>query len=80
MVSFYCISHLFPLMGYQGGQGGASEEANHDEMGRSNAQVCRKAPCSWPACNRKKYGVPQKHHFISLIPLLTSPQTNRTGL
>ena len=81
MVSFYCTSNLFPLIGYQGGEGGASEEASPGEMGRSNAQVCRKAPRSWPACNRNnRCGVPQKHHFISLIPLLTShKQTNRTA-
>lgn len=82
MVSFYCTSNLFPLIGYQGGEGGASEEASPGEMGRSNAQVCRKAPRSWPACNRNnRCGVPQKRHFISLTPLLTShKQTNRRGL
>lgn len=77
MVSFYCISNLFPLIGYQGGEGGASEEASPGGMGRSNAQVCRKAPRSWPACNRNHgCGVPQKHHFLSF---LFSPPHKQTG-
>lgn len=63
---------------------GASEEANPGETGRSNAKVCGKAPRSWPAWDRNNsLGDPQKHHFISLISLIISPQnkqTNKTGV
>lgn len=57
---------------------GASEEANPGETGRSNAKACGKAPRSWPAWDRNNsLGDPQKHHFISLISLIISPQTNK---
>ena len=63
---------------------GASEEANLGETGRSNAKVCGKAARSWPAWDRNNsLGDPQKHHFISLISLITSStnkQTNKTSV